>query len=455
MLRSQIGATSSSLTATMLAPSRLLGGAPTSVVLSARTGLIWAILHTHIIVRVTTSGSSTIVAGKLNRAGYKDGKPADSLFNFGYWLSGITELPSGDLVFTDPLNHAIRYLRSDESSVATFAGSGRPGYQDGALNISLFDHPTGLVCANTGAIFVCDTHNRCVRMIKDNMVSTLGTGPDASGDSTLCDFTVLSGIAYHPKGQLLVADAMDHSLSRVTQNRCTSLTGSTQGYLDGAIDEARLCEPAGLALTPLSDLLVCDSGNSAIRILTGGQICTVFAPQGTPAMSLSSQVPGAKLNTLFPRAVVLGAEGVLYVADVQGIVVLSGPVQSRPTPTSRKLPLKTDLQKAVYAVIHSDLLPLIDIFLAQRQNLDANALLLRIVKCINLLISKCGTLLVSSVLDEKGEKALCDIVGLAVGHVQELTNLVLVSPFSPDINTVMGKLKACLISFGAIINTSN
>lgn len=454
VLRSLVGTGSSSLTATMLTPTKGLGGSPTSLILSARSGLLWALVHTHVIVKITAAGVPTIVAGKLNRAGYKDGKPTDAMFNFGYWLSGITELASGDLVFTDPLNHAIRYLRADESNVATFAGAGRPGYQDGALNEALFDHPTSLVFANTGALFVCDTHNKCVRMIKDNMVSTLGSGP--SDPDPISDFVVLSGIAYHPKGQLLVSDAMDHSLSRVTQARVTNLTGSTQGYVDGAIDEARLSDPLGLVLTPLSDLLVCDSGNSAIRMLTGGQICTVFAPQGTPTLSSASQLSGARLSALFPRAVTLGAEGLLYVADLQGIVVLSGPANARvPTPHgARKGPQKAELQKALYEAIHTGVVPLIDIFQAQRQNLDPTLLLLRIVKSTNLLLSKCGKILASSTLDEAGEKALRGVISHAISHLQELTQLVIVSPFSADIPSTMGKLKACLISFSAITGTS-
>lgn len=58
--------------------------------------------------------------------------------------------------------------------VRTHAGSscGASGKTDGAGKDALFHTPTGVACLRSGAVYVCDRGNNCLRLIAEDRVST-------------------------------------------------------------------------------------------------------------------------------------------------------------------------------------------------------------------------------------------------------------------------------------------
>jgi sugar lactone lactonase YvrE len=55
--------------------------------------------------------------------------------------------------------------------VTTFAGTGKEGYQDGAADAAQFNQPTGLDWED-GALYICDTGNQRIRKVEDGKVTT-------------------------------------------------------------------------------------------------------------------------------------------------------------------------------------------------------------------------------------------------------------------------------------------
>lgn len=81
---------------------------------------------------------------------------------------------TGGLLIADTYNHRLKRLQPEARTAASWAGSGVPGYRDGAPTEAQFCEPSGLSAAK-GTVFVADTNNHIVRVVDEAMgaVSTL------------------------------------------------------------------------------------------------------------------------------------------------------------------------------------------------------------------------------------------------------------------------------------------
>lgn len=388
-LRTTLSAEDTGLRATMLVPAKSLGGIPTSLVLD-RHGILWSCLHSHVVVKVTQLGEVTIMAGKKDCAGYKDGILAEALFDFGFWLSGIAESATGDLIFSDPMNNVVRALNLDVLTVSTFAGCGTKGSLDGPLSLAQFNLPSALAASPDGSVFVTDAGEGSIRRIAGDTVSTLW----APTTETILDGSgpiFPSGIAFTSRGRLVVSDSIGHTIMRVAQEDASVVIGKRRGFVDGNMEEALLYNPTGLALTSQGDLLICDAGNHSVRALLDGQVVTLFAPKDIPSPSPASQIAGVELSALWPTALTLAYRGCVFVADIQGLVTLSGAAEF-------SVPLPADLIQAdpfpspsesLCNLVNECLLPSLDRLIASHAQILNDSLLQPLT---NLLASDCAVL---------------------------------------------------------------
>jgi thiol-disulfide isomerase/thioredoxin len=79
----------------------------------------------------------------------------------------------GAIFIADTYNHKIKRLDPQTRAVKTFAGTGKPGQTDGAVNVSFYE-PGGLSVAQ-GKLYIADTNNHAVRVVdlRDGQTSTL------------------------------------------------------------------------------------------------------------------------------------------------------------------------------------------------------------------------------------------------------------------------------------------
>ena len=110
----------------------------------------------------------TLVGGDLFDFGDVDGVGDD--VRLQHPLGIVTY--EGKLFIADTYNHKIKELDTQSRTVRTFAGTGKPGQEDGAQ--SAFYEPGGLSVAN-GKLYVADTNNHAVRVVdlKTKQTSTL------------------------------------------------------------------------------------------------------------------------------------------------------------------------------------------------------------------------------------------------------------------------------------------
>ncbi|MEO8383351.1 MAG: hypothetical protein ABI779_27090 [Acidobacteriota bacterium] len=143
-----------------------------------------------------------------------------------------------------------------------------------------------------------------------------GTGPDAR-------FSAPRAVAFDLAGNLLVADTGNHVIRLVTpQGVVTTLAGrlGTPGFADGTGAAARFRFPAGIAVDPVNGTIyVSDKDNQVIRRVTpAGEVSTIA---GQPGVAGSADASGTAARFAYPRGLVVDNSGIIYVADTQNQVI--------------------------------------------------------------------------------------------------------------------------------------
>ncbi len=142
--------------------------------------------------------------------------------------------------------------------MATVAGSGALGLDDGPAKRATFTGPVAVAIGPDNAIYVADEFGQAIRRIKNGVVSTIA-GASAPG--------------FTPQFRL-------------------------GGYVDGPVRIAKFDRPSGVAVGRDGSVYVADYGNGAVRKISGGIVRTF------PRFTFDG-----------PRDIAMDDDGNLYVAD--------------------------------------------------------------------------------------------------------------------------------------------
>jgi DNA-binding beta-propeller fold protein YncE len=265
-------------------------------------------------VQMVRDGQVTTVAGS-GVPGYADRAALQAQFNLP---TGLTISPNGgDVYVAEYGNNRIRMIR--DGQVTTVAGSGVPGYADGAALQAQFNHPAALtISPNGGAIYVADYGNNRIRMIRDGQVTTVaGSGVPgyADGAALQAQFNHPTGLTISPNGgAIYVVDCGNHRIRMIRDGQVTTVAGSgVEGYADGAALQAQFNHPTALTISPNGGAIyVTDQNNNRIRMIRDGQVTTVAGS------GVKGYADGAALQAQFncPTGLALSPNGcAIYVAD--------------------------------------------------------------------------------------------------------------------------------------------
>ena len=233
------------------------------------------------IRKVTPDGIIRTVAGKGVLGFGGDGGPATSArFNLPFRVE--TDL-QGNLYIADRDNHRIRRVGPD-GLIVTVAGSGPTGASNGGFGgdggpaiQARLDKPDSVAVDDAGNIYISDKDNHRIRRVSpDGIISTVaGNGLDfgSSGDggpATEARLAFPRDIEVDAAGNLYVIESS--AVRRITSDGIiTTVAGTGElGFSGdaGPADAARLCWPLGLATDDAGHILIADTENNRIRLLT-------------------------------------------------------------------------------------------------------------------------------------------------------------------------------------------
>ncbi len=287
----------------------------------------------------------------MSEWGDTNGKAGEAKF---FHPRSIAATADGKLLIADNRNHLLRVLTANQ--VGTYSGldlgedeAGLPigAMNDATLSEAAFDYPAGIAIDRQGNIFVADSGNHAVRKIaKNGTVSTLagnGVLGAADGVGSAASFDTPSDVAVDSKGNVYVADTLNHVIRKITASGVVSTISAPStrvveyfpgavedagDFQDGPIAKAKFNEPSGLAIDDKDNLYVSDRGNQRIRYIdfASGQVTTV-AGGGTYAEQASyvegDYADGTAASSRFnaPEGITVTADGTVVVADALNHVI--------------------------------------------------------------------------------------------------------------------------------------
>lgn len=226
-------------------------------------------------------GVYTLAVGQENGVdGYLDGTVEEAIFD-----GPVDIVPFLDgYAVSDSGNHVVRYLHG--ADVRTLGGNGTAGLRNGRGENAQFSNPRGLAVDEEGNLYIADCGNHAIRMMDtEGNVSVLlgGSKGRADGEAGVALLNSPTGLSWH-EGALYICDSGNRRICVLRDGVLSTLVGFVPPsyedgsfapeYLDGGADYACLGWAEDLLLLD-GALYFCDSGAGALRVLKDGEVSTV------------------------------------------------------------------------------------------------------------------------------------------------------------------------------------
>ncbi len=291
---------------------------PTGIKSDSSGFLYIADSENHRIRKIDLQAKVTTYAGRGFFRGFTNGSSTLARFNNP---QGMAYDSSGNLYIADTGNHVIRRVDAITGNVSTFVGTGTAGFFDGPRLQARLNSPTALVFDASGNLFIADSSNYRIRKLDTNGDVTTFAGGTSSGvtDGSLTNARFSSSVThllFDNVGNLYVCDSSNHRIRMITPAGVVStLAGTTGGFLDGIGTGARLYYPRALAIGPNGNLYVADQYNDRIRMVNLG--VTNFAQVTTVAGGTAGLIDGPAATARFrdPGGLAFDANGNLFIGE--------------------------------------------------------------------------------------------------------------------------------------------
>jgi sugar lactone lactonase YvrE len=275
----------------------------------------------NVIRKVSPDGVVTTVAGR--GVGYANGKGIDAKFN---GPSDLAFGPDGNIYVSDTLNNCIRRM-STSGDVTTLAGTLSAGFKDSGP-YAVFTTPKGLAFGPDGNLYVADSGNNAIRKITLDGVVTTPISASGAAYRSFANLNEPAKLAVDIKREkIYLSEGFRGRIGMIAGWNLSTLAGSDGdtaglGFADGTGSEASFGSGGGLAVAPDGSVYVADGRNSRIRRvmpdrLNRGVVTTLA---GSTAGFVDGAIAQAKFNA--PSAIAVGPDGTIYIGDSNRIRVI-------------------------------------------------------------------------------------------------------------------------------------
>jgi DNA-binding beta-propeller fold protein YncE len=279
------------------------------------------------VLRVTSQGQLTRLAGRAEQGDEGDGGPVErAVFNgMHHLLIG----PGGGLMIADSWNNRVRQIDLDAMTIRPLAGTGSKGFagDDGPALEAQFG---GIYCLALGpggkTLYLADLDNRRIRAIDlaTRRVRTIaGNGqrgvPEDGALAVEAPLVDPRAVAVDSAGNVYILERSGHALRVVDgEGRIRTVAGTGQaGHSgdDGPALKAQLNGPKHLCIDADDNVLIADTENHVIRRFwpAVGRITHVAGTGQEGAGGLDG--PASQVQLSRPHGVIVGPDGHLYISD--------------------------------------------------------------------------------------------------------------------------------------------
>jgi sugar lactone lactonase YvrE len=242
--------------------------------------------------------------------GYIDGKALDARFNK---LHNLVILPSGKIILSEHLNHAVRQYDPIDKTISTFSGNGKqgPAVAQVAVDAATFNQPICVMASpDHSSLLVADIGNHVIRRIDlASGLVTIVAGNGKRGTPTDGDMASQSplidprGAIENAEGEMYVISRGGHMLWKIDrEGKIVRVAGNGKaGLVDGSVNESQLNGPKHLCFGPAGEIYLADDNNNAVR-------------KYDPKSGVLSTVDLGEYTIKRPHGVTV-RDGWLYIAD--------------------------------------------------------------------------------------------------------------------------------------------
>lgn len=216
------------------------------------------------------------------------------------YVAGVCLDPSGNIYITDAVNNIILKI-TQSGNIINLAGLSGSAGNNGGNAVSCvdarFNHPMGICCDRNGDVYVADTGNNQIRKISNNKVTLVAGDPSATsgtanGVGAAARFNAPNDVTIDRAGNLYVADTNNHAIRIIRGSSVGTMAGlkgtsgnvpvwsdMTTAYgISGA--DARFNYPCSVVADMNGYIYVCDTENSVIKRIDQSGNVRIFSGSG-------------------------------------------------------------------------------------------------------------------------------------------------------------------------------
>jgi len=185
------------------------------------------------------------------------------------------------------------------------------------------NEPRGIAVDSTGNIFIADKFNHQIILMDEFYNASLyagnGNSGTINGQALAAEFSYPHALTFDIKGNLLVSEAtgsFTHIRMIDSEGIVSTLTGGSNGLVDGPLDVAEFHEIRGMVLASSGDIFIADTFNHRIRMITTNGFVVTIAGSGSQ-LEGGGMANGTGLEAKFnlPTDLTIDDDGIIFISD--------------------------------------------------------------------------------------------------------------------------------------------